>query len=95
MTVEKYRPTTLEDALARIAEECAEVIKVVCKAQRFGLNDTNPAKGQTNINLLMMELQDVEEARDDFLRIIREIQPAPESMVSKHLKIRVDLGAGS
>jgi hypothetical protein len=75
MTNEVYRPRKLDDALARIAEECSEVIKIVCKAQRFGLNDRHPKKEQTNINLLMMELEDVETAKQDFLRILREIQP--------------------
>lgn len=76
MTVEKYRPTKLDDALVRIAEECSEVIKIVCKAQRFGLNDLNPKKNQTNINLLMLELEDVETAKDDFLRILKASQPS-------------------
>ena len=38
VTVEKYRPTKLDDALARIAEECSEVIKIVCKAHRTQQN---------------------------------------------------------
>ena len=38
MTVEKYRPTKLDDALARIAEECSEVIKILCKAHRTQQN---------------------------------------------------------
>lgn len=75
MTNERYRPRKLDDALSRIAEECSEVIKIVCKAQRFGLNDFHPTKMQTNINLLMEELEDVETAKNDFLTILRDIQP--------------------
>jgi hypothetical protein len=75
MTVEKYRPTKLDDALARIAEECTEVGKIVAKAQRFGLNDTHPVKGKRNITLLLEEIKDVITARHDFLRILRECQP--------------------
>jgi hypothetical protein len=75
MTVEKYRPTKLDDALARIAEECTEVGKVVAKAQRFGLNDKHPVKGKRNITLLLEEIDDVITARDDFLRILKDCQP--------------------
>jgi NTP pyrophosphatase (non-canonical NTP hydrolase) len=75
MTVEKYRPTKLDDALTRITEECSEVIKIVCKAQRFGLNDTHPAKEKRNIELLKEELADVETAAADFFRILSECQP--------------------
>lgn len=78
MTDEKYRPTKLDDALVRIAEECSEVIKIVCKAQRFGLNDHHPKKGlKKNIDLLLEELADVETAKADFLRILAESLPAP------------------
>jgi hypothetical protein len=61
--------------LVRISEECSEVIKIVCKAQRFGLNDTHPTKRKRNIELLKEELADIETAAADFLRILRECQP--------------------
>jgi NTP pyrophosphatase (non-canonical NTP hydrolase) len=60
--------------LARICEECSEVIKIVCKAQRFGLNDTHPIKGKRNIEMLKEELADVEIATADFFRILSECQ---------------------
>ncbi len=75
MTVEKYRPTKLDDALSRIAEECSEVIKIVCKDQRFGLNDTHLIKQKRNVELLREELADVETAAVDFFRILQECQP--------------------
>lgn len=51
MTVEKYRPNKLDDAMWRLSEECSEVQKVLAKAGRFGLNDTHPVKGKKNIDL--------------------------------------------
>lgn len=35
---EKYLPKTLNGRLVHLVEECSEVIKEICKAQRFGLN---------------------------------------------------------
>ncbi len=75
MTHEQYRPKKLDDALARIAEECSEVIKIVCKAQRFGLNDYHPQKMKRNIELLLEELEDVKTAETDFLTILKDSQP--------------------
>lgn len=75
MTNEKYRPTKLEDALARVAEECAEVIYLVCKAQRFGLGDHHPQSEEKNIDGILRELNDVQEAKADLLRILRGAQP--------------------
>ena len=76
MTNELYRPKKLDDALSRISEECSEIIKIVAKAQRFGLNDTNPAKKRKNIDLLCDELSDLEDAREDFFKILRESLPS-------------------
>jgi len=42
MTDPKYQPTNAHDALVRIAEECAEVQYIVCKALRFGIYDYHP-----------------------------------------------------
>ena len=75
MTNERYRPTKLEDALSRVAEECAEVIHLVCKAQRFGLGDFHPETKEKNIDGILRELNDVQEAKQDLLRIIRSTQP--------------------
>lgn len=75
MTVERYRPQKLDDALSRIAEEASEIIKIVCKAQRFGLNDTHPAKQKRNIDLLFEEKKDLDEAYTDFFNILRNSMP--------------------
>lgn len=74
MTDDRYRPRKLDDALARIAEECSEVIKIVCKAQRFGLNDHHPKKGRRNIELLAEEIEDVKTAYADFISILSMCQ---------------------
>lgn len=33
----RYLPQTLDGKLTKVVEECAEVTKTICKAQRFGL----------------------------------------------------------
>lgn len=76
MTNEKYRPTKLEDALSRVAEECAEVIYLVCKAQRFGLGDHHPETKEKNIDGILRELNDVQEAKKDLLRILGGLKPS-------------------
>lgn len=70
MTDEYYRPRDLAGALARVSEECSEVIKLVAKAQRFGLHDVHPQKGKKNIDLIMEELADIEEAKRDLVKIL-------------------------
>lgn len=75
MTTEAYRPVRLDDALSRVIEECAEVIKIGTKAQRFGLNDLHPVKQKKNIDLLVDELADVKQAAEDFFAILYATLP--------------------
>ena len=51
--------TKQEYELTKLTEELSEVIKEVCKAQRFGLHDTNPTTGVTNSEAIQQELLDV------------------------------------
>lgn len=76
MTSEAHRPKTLEAALVRIAEECSEVTKVVCKALRFGLYDHHPIKKKTNYALILEELSDIADAEADFHRLVDEAAKA-------------------
>ena len=48
----------------KLAEECAEVIQVCMKIQRFGLDDHNPLKKvkKTNREKIIEEMGDVENA---------------------------------
>lgn len=48
--------------LAKLAEECGEVIQAVGKCLRFGLYDVHPAKGEANIEQLKREIIDVKAA---------------------------------
>lgn len=60
----KYLPKTMDGKLARLAEECAEVIQVVCKIQRFGIDNHHPVTGVDNIDLLLAEMADLVDAVD-------------------------------
>lgn len=81
MTNPKYRPTTAHDALCRISEECHELGKVACKGLRFGIYDRHPKKQKLNIDLLLEELADVNEAVNDFLRLNNDGAYPPVSKV--------------
>jgi NTP pyrophosphatase (non-canonical NTP hydrolase) len=67
-------PTDLSGALARLTEECGEVLKVVGKIGRFGLNATDKKTGLTYSNGvdLEMELIDLKHAIADVERRLKE-----------------------
>ncbi len=52
MTAQEYHQT-------KLIEELSEVTKEICKAQRFGLYETNPTTGMTNDEAIQQELFDV------------------------------------
>lgn len=51
--------TTQNYHFTKMIEELSEVTKEICKAQRFGLHDTNPTTGITNSEAIQEELLDV------------------------------------
>lgn len=61
---EDVLPTTSEGRLTHLVEECSEVIKAVCKLQRFGGLAFDPVTGTTydNITELCGEVRDLERA---------------------------------
>ena len=50
----------IEHLLTCLAEECAEVIQRVTKANRFGLNEIEPGQDLTNAQRITKELYDVD-----------------------------------
>jgi NTP pyrophosphatase (non-canonical NTP hydrolase) len=52
--------------LIKLIEECSEVIKALCKADRFGLDDHNPVTKETNRDAINSEIADVQLAIKNF-----------------------------
>ena len=59
-------PKTVGTTLAYLVEECGEVLAAVGKAQRWGLESTNPeipvSERETNRKWILRELKDLENA---------------------------------
>ena len=63
-------PTTWEGRLARVEEECGEVIKAIGKMHRFGRVATDPKtkKKYDNVADIMDEVSDLSDAVNRFLK---------------------------
>lgn len=59
----------IEYMVGIVGEEATEVTKACHKANRFGLDDTDPATGLTNRQTIVAELNDLEGA----VRLLREV----------------------
>lgn len=59
----QYEPKTTEQRLGYLVEECGEVLAAVGKAQRWGLESTNPElppeKREENQDWILRELKDL------------------------------------
>lgn len=49
----------IQEALVILQEECGEVVQVVAKCHRFGLDGVNPVDGSTNRDRLSAEIGDL------------------------------------
>lgn len=62
----KYIKDDMESTLARVVEECGEVLSAIGKTQRFGLDSVNPElpeeEQETNADWITRELYDLRDA---------------------------------
>ena len=74
---EKYLPNTRETAIAWVNEECGEVVQMIGKIGRFGLDGKHPEHrwSPTNREMLLSELDDLEVA---IARVRAFLGPGPE-----------------
>jgi NTP pyrophosphatase (non-canonical NTP hydrolase) len=56
---EKYLPQDPAGRMARLVEECGEVLQALGKAVRFGMQNSHPKGGPNNREALLLELDDL------------------------------------
>jgi hypothetical protein len=78
----EYHPNDDDSRLSYLMEECAEVIHIGCKVQRFGWLGANPElppeEQKTNVQLMLHELGNASYAIDLMYRQLGARLPIPE-----------------
>lgn len=70
---EKYKD--VGDPVVKVIEECSELIKIICKAERFGWDNWHPddPTKTTNRELAKREMDDVVEAFEELEKHLRQL----------------------
>ncbi len=74
----------------KVIEECSELIKAICKAKRFGIDDHHPVKLKTNRELILEEMADVEQRIADYRKTICDQLPPTKPDGSEAVRELVD-----
>lgn len=74
MTKKELLAAYPKDPFDAVIEEASEVTKEICKANRFGLYNTQKGDGTTNYQRIVAELDDLEEAIHN-LRVFLGVYP--------------------
>ena len=102
MAQNKYRPKTMNDAIAWLSEECGETVAAIGKVGRWGLSGSNPElpeeERELNGDAVLREIQDVKKSlalAEKFLLENREhwagYKPLPAKIVEDMLKCKVTI----
>ena len=68
----------------RLIEECAELIKAISKAERFGIYNRHPLAGsKDNLYNIKAEFEDVKEAFEDYMIHLNKMSEAEKRKVEK------------
>ena len=57
----------------KMIEECSELIKELCKVQRFGWFNYSPYDGIPNITKVGLEIEDVKQAMETLEKYINDV----------------------
>lgn len=61
----------------RVIEECSEVIKAICKAKRFGIENWHPDTPEiNNAHQILMEISDLRKVMDFLEPILKKYAPS-------------------